>query len=134
MRSKHVSRVIAASPDAVYEFAADPDNLPRWAAGLAQSEVTRVGDGLLVDSPMGQVTVTFVPRNSFGIIDHDVRLPSGQVVNNPVRIIAHPDGAEIVFTIRQLDLTDEEFDHDAASVERDLDTLKRLIEQAQQRA
>ncbi len=102
MRSWHVSRVIAASPEAVYEFAADPDNLPRWAAGLARSEGVRDGESLLVDSPMGKVTVTFVPRNGFGIIDHDVRLPSGQVVTNPVRIIAHPDGAEIVFTIRQL--------------------------------
>lgn len=125
-----MSRVIAAPPEAVYEFAADPDNLVLWAAGLAQTEVVKDGDSLLVASPMGQVTVTFAPRNDFGIIDHDVRLPSGEVVSNPVRIIGHPEGAEIVFTIRQLGLTDEEFARDAAAVARDLDALKRLVEQA----
>ncbi len=130
MRSRHVSRVIAASPSTVYAFVADPGNLPTWAAGLAQSAVVRDGDSLLVDSPMGRVTVTFAPSNDFGVVDHDVRLPSGEVVNNPVRIIAHPDGAEIVFTIRQLGLSDEEFDRDAAAVEHDLDTLKDLLEHA----
>ncbi len=128
MRSRHVSRVIAASPSAVYAYASNPDNLTTWAAGLARSEVIRQGDSLLVDSPMGQVTVTFAPRNEYGVIDHDVRLPSGAVVTNPVRVIAHPDGAEIIFTIRQLALTDQEFDSDCTAVARDLDTLKRLIE------
>lgn len=124
-----MSRVIAAAPETVYAFAADPDHLPQWAAGLAQSAVVTQPDGLVVDSPMGTVKVTFVPHNDFGIIDHDVALPSGEVVNNPVRILRHPDGAEIVFTIRQLDLSDDDFDRDVAAVERDLDTLKRLIEQ-----
>jgi uncharacterized protein YndB with AHSA1/START domain len=130
MRSTHVSRVIAATPQQVYEFVADAGNLPKWAAGLAQSEITREGDNLFVESPMGRVTVTFAPRNEYGVVDHDVRLPSGEVVTNPVRIIAHPDGAEIVFTVRQLGLTDEEFDRDATTVGEDLDTLKRLIEGA----
>ncbi len=129
MRSRHVSRVIAATPAAVYAYASNPDNLTAWAAGLALSEVTRQGNSLLVDSPMGRVTVTFAPHNEYGVIDHDVRLPSGVVVNNPVRILAHPEGAEILFTIRQRDLSDEEFDRDSAAVERDLDTLRRRIEE-----
>lgn len=128
MRSLHVSRVIVAEPEAVYAFVSDPENLPRWAAGLASSEITRDGDRLHVGSPLGQVTVTFAPRNAFGIVDHDVLLPSGGVVNNPVRVMAHPDGAEIVFTVRQVDLGDEEFERDAATVGEDLDRLKGLIE------
>lgn len=130
MRSRHVSRVIAASPAAVYAYASNPDNLPTWAAGLARSEVVRDGDRLLVDSPMGRVAVMFSPDNEYGVIDHDVRLPSGEVVTNPVRIIAHPDGAEIIFTIRQLGLSDEQFDRDTAAVEQDLDTLRRLLKAA----
>jgi uncharacterized protein YndB with AHSA1/START domain len=38
---QHVSVHIARSPADVYEFASDPRNLPRWAAGLARSEVRR---------------------------------------------------------------------------------------------
>jgi len=127
MKSRHVSRVIPTPPATVYEFAADPDNLPRWATGLARSAIAVEGDSLVVDSPMGRVTVTFAPRNSFGILDHDVRLPSGQLVHNPLRVVVHPDGAEIVFTVRQLDLSDEEFERDVAAVERDLDALARLL-------
>ncbi len=127
MTSRHVSRVIPATPETVYAFAAEADNLPAWASGLAQSAVTKDGDTLVVDSPMGRVTVSFAPRNPFGILDHDVRLPTGQLVNNPVRVIAHPDGAEIVFTVRQRDLSDEQFERDVAAVQRDLDTLAALF-------
>lgn len=128
MRSRHLSRVIQASLETVYGFAADPDNLPLWATGLASSDVTRSGDDLLVDSPMGAVTVRFVPRNEFGVLDHDVILPSGTVVTNPIRVMAHPEGAEVVFTIRQLDLTNAEFDRDTGMVDDDLDRLKSLLE------
>ena len=41
---QHVSVYIARRPAEVYEFASDPRNLPRWAAGLARSEPTRDGD------------------------------------------------------------------------------------------
>jgi hypothetical protein len=130
MRSRHVSRVISASPRSVYEFAANVDNLALWASGLARAEVTRQGDILWVESPMGRVSVRFVASNEFGILDHDVTLPSGETVTNPVRVLAHPDGAEIVFTVRQLDLTDAEFDHDVQTVADDLDRLRWLVEDA----
>lgn len=128
MRSHHVSRVIAAEPDAVYDFASDVENLPLWAAGLAQSEVVRDGDTLVVESPMGRVQVRFVEKNAFRILDHDVTLPSGTVVTNPVRVLAHPDGAEIVFTVRQIELDDAGFERDIAAVAADLDRLADLIE------
>ena len=128
MRSRHVSRVIAVSPRAVYDYVRDPDHLPLWAAGLAKSPATREGDALVVDSPMGRVTVRFAGRNDLGVLDHDVTLPSGAVITNPMRVLAHPDGAEILFTVRQLDLSDGEFDGDAARVDADLETLRRLLE------
>ncbi|RPA58562.1 SRPBCC family protein [Gordonia oryzae] len=125
-----MSQVIAAPPDHVYQFASDPGNLALWASGLAQAPVTRRGSELLVESPMGTVSVRFVPPNDFGVIDHDVTLPSGSTVTNPVRVLAHPDGSEVVFTLRQLDLTDEEFDRDAATVAADLARLSDLVEQS----
>jgi hypothetical protein len=129
MISRHVSRVISVSPELVYMFASNPDNLPKWAAGLAKTEVVREGDSLLVDSPMGKVTVRFVPQNEYGVIDHDVILPSGTTVTNPVRVLTHPEGSEIVFTIRQIELTDDEFDRDIGMVEEDLERLKQLMEE-----
>ncbi|SOC57730.1 SRPBCC family protein [Ornithinimicrobium cerasi] len=128
MRSRHLSRVIAAPPEKVYAFVADPGHLPAWASGLASGTVTQDGEALVVESPMGRVSVVFAPRNDHGVLDHDVTLPSGRTVTNHLRVLAHPDGSEIVFTLRQLDLTDEEFERDAQAVEADLDQLKGLLE------
>ena len=127
MRSEHISRVISASPEAVYEYASNVENLPEWAAGLAQSEVIRDGHTLLVESPMGRVEVRFVERNSYGVLDHDVTLPSGTVATNPVRVLSHPNGAEVVFTVRQIELDDGEFERDINLVKADLERLDRQI-------
>ena len=127
MRSHHVSRIIAASPEAVYDFAADIGNLPKWAAGLAQSEVVREGHGLFVESPMGRVRIQFVERNRFGVLDHDVVLPSGTTVTTPVRVLSHPDGAEVIFTVRQIELSEADFARDIRMVEADLDRLAVLV-------
>lgn len=132
MESRHVSTWIDAQPEAVYEFAADPHTWPRWAAGLAEGGLRQTADGWVADSPMGQVTVEFAPLNEFGVLDHVVRLPSGEAVYNPLRVV--PGGVseprcEVVFTVRQRPgMTDDEFDADAAAVAADLATLRRLVE------
>jgi hypothetical protein len=89
-------------------------------------------DGWVADSPMGAVTVEFAPPNEFGVLDHVVRLPSGEAVYNPVRVIPGGVGQprrEVLFTVRRrAGMTDAEFDADAAAVAADLDTLRRLLE------
>ena len=113
----------------VYDFAADPLNLPDWAAGLAGSKVERAGHQWFTESPMGRVTFTFAPRNDFGVLDHEVTLPSGQIVYNPLRVISDGDQCEVVFTLRQRpEMTDEDFERDADAVGKDLATLKSLVE------
>ena len=126
--SRHVARVIRRTPDEVYAFAANPANLPRWAAGLANSPVTVDGDRLIAESPMGQVSVRFVPHNDLGVLDHDVTLPSGTTVTNPMRVLSHPNGAEILFTVRQIELSDEEFARDIDMVDQDLTRLQEVLE------
>lgn len=126
---QHISVYIASRPAAVYEFASDPKNLPRWAAGLVRSEVRRDGDEWVVDAPFGMVRVRFVERNSFGVMDHDVMLESGVTVHNPMRVVPNGDGSEFIFTlIRQPGMSDEQFANDKAAVENDLKTLKDLLE------
>jgi hypothetical protein len=117
--SRHLSVWIDAALDAVYRFASDRAELPRWAAGLA--------DPALVDAD-----VEFAPANEFGVLDHVVRLPSGAAVYNPMRVIpAGPGetGCEVVFTLRrQPGVTDAEFEAAAAAVSADLATLRGLLE------
>ena len=126
---EYISIHIARRPADVYEFASDPKNLPRWAAGLARSEVKIDGGEWVADSPMGKVRVRFAPRNSFGVLDHEVTLESGVTVHNPVRVLSHGEGSEFVFTlIRQPGMSDDQFARDKAAVEKDLETLKGLLE------
>jgi hypothetical protein len=126
----HISVSIARRPAEVYEFASDPRNLPRWASGLARAEVRREGNEWLVEAPIGgKVRVRFAKRNSFGVMDHDVRLESGVTVHNAMRVIPNGAGSEFVFTlIRQPEMSDAEFARDKATVEHDLKTLKDLLE------
>ncbi|MCV6982453.1 SRPBCC family protein [Mycolicibacterium pulveris] len=132
MQSRHISVWVNAPAEAVYEFAADPQTWPRWAAGLAEGGLRRTADGWVADSPMGQVTVEFSPPNEFGVLDHVVRLPSGQAVYNPLRVVpggVDETGCEVVFTLRrQPGMTDEQFAADADAVAADLATLRRLVE------
>ena len=63
------------------------------------------------------------------MLDHDVTLPSGETVHNPLRVIRDGDGCEVVFTIRQRpEMTDEDFNRDADAVAEDLATLKSVVE------
>lgn len=119
--SRHVSQWVDADADVVYAFAADPANLPRWAAGLA-------------DPKLAGVDVEFAARNDFGVLDHVVTLPSGERFYNPMRVIPAAigsPGCEVVFTLRRsAGVTDADFDADAAAVAADLATLGGLVERA----
>jgi hypothetical protein len=128
---QHVSVFIARPPAEVYEFASDPKNLPRWASGLARSEVRRVGDEWIADAPFGEVKVRFAPRNAFGVMDHDVTLASGVAVHNPMRVVPNGAGSELTFTLlRRPEMSDEDFARDRDTVESDLRRLKQLLESA----
>lgn len=126
---QHIRTYIDRRPNEVYDFASDPRNLPRWAAGLACSEVKKDGDEWIVNAPFGKVRVKFVERNTFGVMDHDVKLESGVVVHNPMRVMPNGDGSEFLFSlIRQPGMSEEQFSRDKAAVEKDLKTLKDLLE------
>lgn len=128
-RSRHLSVWISCPAREVYAFAAQAENLPRWASGLAGAVVEWNGSAWSTTSPMGEVTFTFAPPNDFGVLDHDVHLPSGDVVTNPLRVMPYGDASELVFTLRQLPgMSDEDFERDASMVEADLGRLKELLE------
>jgi hypothetical protein len=113
----------------VYEFVAKPENMPRWAAGLA-SGLKRKGEDWIADAgPIGAVRVHFAPANDFGVVDHTVTMESGLVVHNALRVVPNGDGAEVMFTLlRRPDMDDEALRQDAAAITRDLETLRGILE------
>lgn len=127
-KPRHITVSINASADEVFEFASNPENLPKWAAGLSGS-IKKVDGDWLAESPMGTVKIKFAEKNKFGILDHDVTLPSGEKVYNPMRVFPNNDGSEIIFTLYQrLDMPDEMFAEDSKLVKSDLERLKGLLE------
>jgi len=125
---EHVTVSIRRSSADVYAFAANGANLPRWASGLGHSAESRNGEWLL-DGPLGKIRVRFAPFNDFGVLDHDVVLPSGQSVHNPLRVVPNGAGSELTFALFRLpDVSPEKFAEDAQWVARDLERLKGLLE------
>lgn len=129
--SAHLSTTIDRPPEEVYAYASDPRNLSNWAAGLADREVQLRDGAWVVDSPMGRVTVEFAPANPFGVLDHDVTLPSGETVTNPMRVVPNGDGCDVVFTVhRRAGMSASEFAADTDAVAADLATLRDLMQRA----
>lgn len=89
--AKHISQAIKALPGKVYDFVANPGNLPQWASGLSEG-IRKDGDSWVSESPMGTVRVSFADKNSLGVLDHLVSLPNGEQVLNPMRVIPNEEG------------------------------------------
>lgn len=125
---RHISVFISRPANEVYDFASQPENLPKWATGLGGS-IKNVNGEWVADAPMGRIKIRMAKKNAFGILDHDVTLESGMTVHNPMRVVPHGDGSEVVFTLfRQPDMSDEKFSEDAKWVAKDLNILKGLLE------
>jgi hypothetical protein len=126
--SQHISVYIERPAAEVYAYVVNPAHLPNWAAGLSGSIEQRDGHWF-AESPMGEIEVIFVPENRYLVLDHDVRLSDGTTFNNPMRVIAHDTGCEVVFSIRRRSgRPDEDYEADAKAVRTDLASLKRLLE------
>ncbi|GAA4558981.1 SRPBCC family protein [Planotetraspora kaengkrachanensis] len=127
-QSRHISEQIDRPADEVYEYASNPANIPEWAPGLG-SAVENVGGRWFVETGGGRVGVAFAERNAFGVLDHEVTMPSGEVVHNPMRVFPDGDGCEVVFTVRRLPgMSDEDFARDAGLVQADLTRMKHILE------
>lgn len=126
---RNVTARIDAPPRRVYEFARDPYNLPRWAPSFFL-EVERVDNEWVVHSPLGPARLEFAPLNEEGVLDHTLRLESGEVFVNHMRVVPVGDGSEIGFALERRDgMSDAQFEEDAALVAADFARLKALVEQ-----
>jgi len=125
---RHISVSINRPPNDVYAFVANGENLQRWATGLGHT-IRRVGDEWVAEGPLGEVKVRMVKPNDLGVVNHDVVLPTGAVIHNPIRVVSNGTGSTVVFTLTRLPgVAEQEFNDDAKTVEKDLTILKALLE------
>lgn len=114
------------APD-VYRFASNPENFPKWMDFV--KSIKKDGDIWIGETNLGPFRFKMVPKNEFGIIDHHVTIPSGEVVFNPMRVMENNKGAEFIFTLfRMPGRSDKEFEEDARAVTKDLNKLKTVME------
>jgi Polyketide cyclase / dehydrase and lipid transport len=126
--SRHITEWIDRPAAEVYDYASNPANIPEWAPGLGTA-VENVGGQWFVETGSGRVGVAFAERNKLGVLDHEVTLPSGDVIYNPMRVVPDGDGSEVDFVLRRRpEMTDEDFERDAGLVQADLTRLKRIVE------
>lgn len=127
----YAHRIVSESLDipstAVYDFAHQVTNLPKWAAGLTTA-VHREGDHWFAESPMGRLRIHMAPRNSFGVLDHDVTDPGGKTFHNAMRVTPSGDGCVLHFVVlRMPEASDAEFERDCGLVAGDLRTIGKLL-------
>jgi hypothetical protein len=112
----------------VYTFTSNPENLPRWAAGLGQG-VKRAGEHWEVITDEGTVGLRFTPPNEYGVLDHTVVLSDGTEVYVPMRVMPNGTGSEVMLGLfRQPEMDDDMFERDAGLMQNDLFALKTLLE------
>jgi hypothetical protein len=125
---KNISISINRSANEVYRFASNPENFPKWVA-FVKSVSNQGKDIWLGKSDLGDIKIKWTPANDFGIIDHQVTLPTGETVNNPMRVISNNKGCEFIFTLfRMPNRTEKQFTEDAEAVTKDLQKLKEIME------
>lgn len=128
LSSRTLSVSIDCPPARVYAFVANPENLPTWASGLGRS-VRKSDTGWVVETPQGPMPFRFVAKNDLGVLDHVVSPAPGTEIYVPMRVVPNGSGSEVLITIFRLpDTSDEQFAEDLRLVERDLATLKRVLE------
>lgn len=112
--TKHISVAINRTTDEVYKFTSNPANLSQWASGI---------------DDLGEIKIKFAEKNTYGVMDHYVTLPSGEIFYNPMRVIKNANGCEVIFTLfRSPQMSDEMFNKDAETIKKDLLKLKSVLE------
>ncbi len=128
LETRHLSVYIDRTPDQVYTFASNPENLPQWATGLS-SIIQKIKGVWVAESPFGKIHIKFATQNPFGVLDHLVVAASGDEFHNVMRVVPNGAGSEVIFTLfRDPQMLKEKFIEDAKLVEKDLKSLKEILE------
>jgi len=131
-RARTLSVSIARPVRVVYDYLAEPRNLPAWTMALGPSFREIAPNRWIAETPMmetGPITIGFSPRNRFGILDYEFAY-ADRAMTFPVRVVANGEGSEVIATLFAMpDASEERIVSEAEWVMTDLLTLKTLLEQ-----
>jgi len=130
MRNETITTVLPASPDAVFAYLADIENLPQWATEFAR-ELVRDGDDYKVVNGLGEFFFAIQADPATGVIDMYAGPVKDEMALFPTRVVALPDGRSAYsFTMFQApDMPDEVFESQHASLLREFAQIERQFAQ-----
>jgi len=114
----------------VHAFLADVANWPRWCVvNILSAKPSSEPGWWTISTPGGPADFRIHADAATGIVDHDFRDETGAVARVPARVSANGRGADFVITVTQPNgLPDDDFDEVLASLDTELATLKRVLE------
>ena len=119
---------IDAPPPKVFAFLADASTWPRWAIVNVKSINKADGDWWEMQTPAGKARLRIRPQEHLGILDHDFVAPDAKWTV-PARVVPNGTGTLFMITFFQPPtFTDEFFDQQTALVDKELATLKSILE------
>ena len=111
----------------LFEFVADPGNLPRWAVGFCRA-IRRGDDHWIAETPQGEVAIRYVIDPSLGVVDFYMSPASGTEVAAFSRVVPNGDGAVYIFTQFQTPgMPDEAFEAQVRALKEELVVLRALM-------
>jgi hypothetical protein len=125
MKNATVTTVLDAPQQAVFDYMADIENLPRWATEFAR-ELKRDDDGYAVVNGLGEFRFAIRADPDTGVIDMFAGPDRDRMAVFPTRAVALPDGRTAYsFTMFQgPDMPDELFDAQYASLKREFANIE----------
>ena len=129
MRHATVTTVLDAPRDAVFDYLADVENLPRWATEFAR-ELKREGDRFKVVNGLGELYFDIDADPRTGVIDMYAGPTVDELALFPTRVVGLPGGrSAFTFTMFQAPkMPDELFESQYRSLLRELENVKREVE------
>lgn len=129
-RSDTQAVTVHASAEQLFDFLANPENLPKWAVGFCHA-IRRddADDGCwVIRTAQGEVGIRYVTDRRLGVIDFHISPAPGVEAAAFSRVLPNGTGSEYVFTqVQSPGMPDEVFDGQVAALGEELRILQALV-------
>jgi hypothetical protein len=128
MRVDTQTLVVDVPKETLFEFLANPENLPRWAVKFCHTIRPKDKATWWVRGCLGEIPIRYSTDSRSGVIDYHVAGPAGEGVI-PTRVVPVGPRSAYVFTQAQPPgMTDESFHEQVENLKEELKVLKELME------
>lgn len=130
MRRSHTISISINRPfDDVYAYLSKPLNFEQWAAVSGGTFKPLDNGDWEGETPFGFRHFRFSPPNNYGVLDHAIFVPGGEVLYTPMRVVPNDDGTDLTFTFfRREGMDDAQFASAVEWIMTDFLSLKSLLE------